>query len=191
VAEPRLIADYRSALSHRLPEPLVDEIADGLAETYEYYVATGIAPDQAAQAALAEFGDADTIAAAFAIDAPARRTARALLAMGPVTGACWVVALISEHAWRWFLPGSATGGLGIVLAAIISLLACAARTGSYRLGRRAMTAACLALIALDCSLIVAVALPGAVRAWPVALAVTAGAVRVCFTARALRRLRLG
>jgi hypothetical protein len=191
VAEPRLIADYRSALSRRLPEPLVDEIADGLAETYEYYVATGIAPDQAAQAALAEFGDADTIAAAFAIDAPARRTARALLAMGPATGACWALALISEHAWRWFLPGSATAGLGIALAAIISLLACAARSGSYRLGRRAMTAACLALIALDCSLIAAVALPDAVRAWPVALAVTAGAVRVCFTARALRRVRLG
>lgn len=78
MAEPRLIADYRSALSRRLPRPLVDEIADGLADTYQYYVAAGVPPDQAARTALAEFGDADTIAAAFAVDAPARHAARAL-----------------------------------------------------------------------------------------------------------------
>lgn len=191
MAEPRLIADYRSALSRRLPEPLVDEIADGLAETYQYYVATGVAPDQAAQTALAEFGDADTIAAAFAVDAPARRAARALIATGPIAGVCWVLALISGHAWHWVLPGFATVGIGVMLAAIIVLLQCAARTGSYRLGRRAMTVACLGLIALDCSLIAAMALPGTVRAWPVALAVAAGTMRACFTARALRRVRTG
>lgn len=191
MAEPGLIADYRSALARRLPAPLVDELADGLADTYQYYVDTGLSPDRAARTALAEFGDADTIAMAFAVNAPARRAARALLAMGPVTGACWAVALLSEHAGRWTLSDPATAGLAAGLAAIIGLLACAARAGSYRLGRRAMTAACLGLIALDCSLIAAVTAPGAVQNRLVALAVAAGAGRVWFTARALRRVRLG
>jgi hypothetical protein len=51
VAEPRLIRDYRAALARRLPEAIVDELTDGLEQTYQHHLEAGLARSVAARAA--------------------------------------------------------------------------------------------------------------------------------------------
>ena len=82
------------------PAPVAEELADGLTETYEYYRRQGLAPDRAAESAVAEFGEPQLILAEFASVNPARRTARRLLETGPGVGACWAAALITGRAWE-------------------------------------------------------------------------------------------
>jgi hypothetical protein len=98
---PGLISDYLTALSAQLPAPIVEELADGLGQTREHYLNQGLDPDAATGAALAEFGSPQVIVAAFTRVSPAGRTARRLLATGPVVGACWAAALITSRAWTW------------------------------------------------------------------------------------------
>ena len=86
---PRLIGDYLTALSADLPGRIVDELADGLDETYRCHLGQGLDPDTAAQVAVAEFGEPRLIAAAFTDASRARRSARRLLAIGPAVGSCW------------------------------------------------------------------------------------------------------
>ena len=98
---PGLIAGYLDALSVRLPGPVVEELADGLEETYRRHLGLGLAPEEAASAAVAEFGDPELVAAEFARAHPARRAARRLLTAGPAVGSCWAVALLTGRAWTW------------------------------------------------------------------------------------------
>ena len=53
----RLIGGYLAALAVNLPGRIVEELADGLDETYRGYLGRGLAPDVAARAAVAEFGE--------------------------------------------------------------------------------------------------------------------------------------
>lgn len=55
-----LIDAQLTVLATRLPAQAVEELADGLLEAYEARLADAD-PDVAARAAIAEFGDADTI----------------------------------------------------------------------------------------------------------------------------------
>jgi hypothetical protein len=87
MAEHELISTQLNILAVRLPAPAVDELADGLYEAYETQLAEHRDPDAAAHLALAQFGDADTVTAAFIRHSPWRRTALALLATGPLIGA--------------------------------------------------------------------------------------------------------
>ena len=80
---PGLIEDYRAAVSMQLPASIVDELADGLAETYRSYLDQGLGPDAAARAAIAEFGEPALVVAAFTRASPGRRVARRLLMTGP------------------------------------------------------------------------------------------------------------
>ena len=57
MSEPRLITDYLAVLSAQLPAPIVEELADGLGQTHQRYLGQGLAPDAAAKAAVAEFGN--------------------------------------------------------------------------------------------------------------------------------------
>ena len=66
MAESSVIADYLTALSAQLPGPIVEELADGLDQTRQRYLDQGLQPEPAAEAALAEFGEAQVIVAAFA-----------------------------------------------------------------------------------------------------------------------------
>jgi len=84
MSEPRVIGAYLAVLAAELPAPIAEELADGLADTYQSYLRQGLAPDQAAKSAVAEFGDPHVIAAAFARVNPARRGARRLLLTGPL-----------------------------------------------------------------------------------------------------------
>ena len=104
MSEPRVIGAYLTVLAAELPAPIVEELADGLAETYQSYRRQGLAPDQAAESAVAEFGDPHVIAAEFARVNPARRGARRLLLTGPAVGGCWAAVLITGRAWAWPIP---------------------------------------------------------------------------------------
>jgi hypothetical protein len=53
---PEQLEGYLDMLSGQLPGPVVEELADGLEETWRRYRCLGLAPGEAAAAAVAEFG---------------------------------------------------------------------------------------------------------------------------------------
>jgi len=186
VPGPSLIEDYRAAVSAQLPAAIVDELADGLAETYRSYLDQGLGPDAAARAAVSEFGEPALVVAAFTRASPARSVARRLLMTGPVVGACWGAVLVAGRAWTWPVPVAVRALLGMALAGAIVLLAVAALLPRYRPARRAATAACAGLAAMDAAAIAAVSVLARYAPLPVLLAVPASAARIAFTARAMR-----
>ena len=74
-----LIAGYVAGLHRKLPPGIADEAADGLAETYQHHLASGTGEQEAARAALAEFGDLATVVGEFTRQAPGRAP----------PGCCW------------------------------------------------------------------------------------------------------
>ena len=181
-SEPGLIRGYLEVLAARLPGPIVEELADGLTETHRSYLARGLSPDAAAEAAVAEFGPAEEILAAFARVNPARRAARRLLGLGPVVGGCWVAALVTSRAWP--APAPARVVLGLVLVSCIGLLAIAALGRRYRVAFYSGVAGCVGFAALDASLIVGVLVVAGVASWVTAVAVAVSSARIAFCARA-------
>jgi hypothetical protein len=188
MAEHRLIAAYRDDLLARLPAHLADEVSDGLADAHEKYVGQGLNPDQAASAAIAEFGNADVVAEAFRHICPAAMAARILIVTGPVVGGCWAVALIADRAWDWPIPVAVRLLVGVILAGSVLLLVSSALARRYQAVRRAGLAGCLGLAALDVCVITTVALVAPGLQWLLVVAASASAVRLTFLARRLRRL---
>jgi len=184
-SEPRLIRGYLDTLAARLPASVADELADGLTETYRFHRSRGLDPPAAAEAAVAEFGPAEEIAAGFTPVNPARRAARRLLGIGPVVGACWAVALITDRAGAWPVPLAVRIGVGAALITIIALLAAAALTTRYRLAARAGIAGCIGIATLDAVLITGVTLASAPMTWVMAGAMVASTARIAFAARSL------
>jgi hypothetical protein len=182
-----LIRDYLAELAATLPPAIVTELADGLDQARQHHLRQGLDPAAAAKAALAEFGESQVIVAAFTRASPARRASRTLLVTGPLAGACWATALISNHAWTWPIPAIARIAPGIALVTVIGLLAGAAFRGTYRSARRAAFAGCIGLTALDATMLAATA----VIAPPVVLAATASAARIVYTTRTLHALHAG
>ena len=188
---PGLIAGYLDTLSRQLPGQVVEELADGLEETYRRHLGLGLAPDAAAQSAVAEFGDPELIAAEFTRAHPARRAARRLLAAGPAVGLCWAVALITSRAWTWPVPAAAGILPGLALVAVVALLAFAARSTRYRPIGRAGAAGCIGTAALDAFMIIGVLAADPAARWAVAVAVTASVGRLGLSARLLRPVLAG
>jgi len=153
MAQHRLIQNYTDVLLSQLPHQLAEEVADGLAEAYANYVFHGLSSDDAARAAVTEFGDAQDVVNVFALGSPARRVARRLILTGPVVGLCWAMALIAGHAWAWPVPTVAPVLLGATLIASVVVLVLAARGRGYRAVRRAGTAGCVGLAVLDMAVI--------------------------------------
>jgi len=183
-SEPRLIRDYLQVLAAQLPASIVDELADGLAETHRSHLGRGLSPDAAAEAAVEEFGSAEEILAGFARVNPARRAARRLLGLGPVVGGCWVAALVTSRVW----PGPLPARVGIILAllASIGLLAVAALGRRYRVCAFSGMAGFAGFAALDIALIVGVVVLAGSLTWVTALAMAGSMLRVAVCARALR-----
>ena len=182
-SEPRLIRGYLEVLARQLPASIVDELADGLAETHRSYLGRGLSPDAAAEAAVEEFGSPEEILAGFARVNPARRAARRLLGLGPVVGACWVAALVASRAWPGPLPARVV--VGVALLASIGLLVVAALGRRYRVSVVSGMAGFAGFAALDIALIVsALALLGPLT-WVTALAMAGSMVRLAVCARAL------
>jgi hypothetical protein len=182
--ESRLIDIYLAALAAQLPASIVEELADGLAETHLSYLRQGLAPDLAARSAVAEFGEPELIVAGFARVNPARRAARRLLGIGPAVGACWIAALLTSGAWA--VPAPARMLALLALAAVIALLAMSALGTRYRLAARTGAVGFGGIIVLDASLIAGVAFAGVPLTWVLAVAMTASTARICYAARALR-----
>src|SRR5215472_8209138 len=153
-----MIAGYVAGLHRRLPAALAGEAADGLIETYEHHLASGAGQQAAAHAAVAEFGDLETVIGEFTRQAPARRAARILLATGPVAGACWATALILGHAWTWPVPAALRLSFGaVLLVAVLALAAAATSRHSYQRTRLTAAASPVILI-LDATAVAAAAL---------------------------------
>ena len=186
MASHALIEAYVAELRRRLPAHVVDELADGLTETYERHLSYGTDPRTAAESAIAEFGDPAVITAAFARQAPARRVALALLVTGPAVGACWAVTLLVGHAWTWPIPGQARPAFAVALIIVVIALVAAtdARRGRPRVSLAVVGGA--GLVALDTAMLAAVAL-AAPFAWPMLVAVPASVTRVALTTRAISR----
>jgi hypothetical protein len=188
VAGHHLIDSYLATLARRLPAQTVDELADGLAETYLRHRSAGLDPDTAAGAAITEFGAPDMVMAAFVAQAPGRQAARALLCSGPIVGLCWGTTLVVDHAWTWPVPAPLRAAFGVTLLAIITMLVLAA-TGrrSYRRTRIAAGAG-LGLIGLDIAILAMLVMIAPPFVWPMALAVPASLTRMVLTARVMPRL---
>lgn len=169
-----------------LSAEMVDELTDGLIETYDHHRALGSDPDQAARAAIEEFGTAEQILAAFDQIAPGRRASRRLLATGPLVGLCWGTALITSRAWTWSIPNWTPLVLAGALAAVIALLLVGA-TG--RRPRRAAALGPAGLVLLDTLVVSGVLAVVPTMSWPLRLAILASLVRAAMTARTLAALR--
>jgi hypothetical protein len=188
-SEPRLIRGYLGVLARQLPASIVDELADGLAETYRSYLSRGLSAGAAAEAAVREFGSPEEILAGFTRVNPARRAARRLLGLGPVVGGCWVAALVTSRVWPG--PWPARVGVGLALLASIGLLAVAALVRRYRVSVFSGVAGFAGFAALDTTMIVGVVILAGSLTWVTALAVAGSTVRLALCARALRPAMAG
>ena len=105
---------------------MVEELADGLEETYQRHLSLGLAPGEAETAAVAEFGDPGLIAAEFARAHPARRAGTAGCAGTAALDAFMIIGVLAaEPAASW--------------AVIVAMIASAARLGlTVRLLRPAL-----------------------------------------------------
>jgi hypothetical protein len=186
MARHQLIAVQLDTLRTRLPEAAVAELADGLDETFDALLAQYGNPDTAAAATIEEFGDADTITAAFFRDSPFRRLATLLLATGPVMGLVWGVALIGQRAWNWPVPLPVRTLYGTALITVVAILIIVIRERhAYRRTRLTTTGCAVGLIILDSLMIGTIATLATVPAWTVAIAVAASLIRVVGILRAL------
>lgn len=191
MAKPGVIEACLSTLSAELPAPIVEELADGLVETYQRYLDHGLEPDSAAHAALAEFGDPSVILSEFTRISPARRAARRLLAIGPVVGGCWGMALITGRAWSSPVPVAVRLVLGVALLAIIGTLAAAALGRRYRSVGKAGAVGCAGIAAIDAVALITAPLVIADLTLPIVLAMAASLFRITIAARGLRLARSG
>jgi hypothetical protein len=183
-----VIENYLAGLRRRLPAPIAEEAATGLIDTFEHHLRTAAGEQDAARAALAEYGDLATVTGEFTRQAPGRRAARLLLATGPAAGACWAAALVSGHAWAWPVPAAVWPASGaVLLLAILTLAAAATSRRSYRRTRLTMLAS-PAILALDAAAVAAVLAVAPALTWPLAAAVTLSLARIAFTTAVLPRL---
>lgn len=183
----QLIDTYLAELARRLPPQVVDELADGLDQTLQHHLNRGLSPDEAAVAAITDFGDPAHITAEFARQSPGRRTALAMLATGPVFAALWGTTLITGHAWTWTIPTAATIAYAATLLSIVAILVAAAASHNYARTRLAALA-CVGMITLDATMITAVAFNALSLTWPIILATAASITRITLGTRQLQRV---
>ena len=134
----------------QLPAPVVEELADGLERNLPALPAAWAwPPTPRPQSAVAEFGDPQVIAAAFARANPARRAARRLLAIGPVVGG--VLGGGADHQPGLDLAGPVPAALlpGLALWPSSPCSPFAALSTRYRPVARAGAAGCIGTAALD------------------------------------------
>jgi len=190
MASHQLIDTYLAGLAERLPADTVDELADGLVETWQHHLASGLTSDRAARAAIAEFGAADRITDEFVAHASGRRTARLLLATGPVMGACWGTSLIAAQVWTWPIPQPIAAAYAASLLIVVAALITAATSRhSYRRTRLG-NAGALALVVLDAAMLAAVTMLAPMLAWPMAAAIPASLARIGLALQSLPKAQV-
>jgi hypothetical protein len=154
-SEPEIgpIAAYLAAVDRGVPagrrarRAIVTELADGLACSVQAHVDAGLPADEAAVAAVAEFGDPRELAANFAhqlAGSTAHRTGLALVVTGPMVGLTWVAAYAAHSGagWREQIAAvlTAVPSLAVILVVVVPA-AIVAAAGAGRLARRVPVAA--------------------------------------------------
>jgi hypothetical protein len=176
-----LIDAYLAELAGRLPTDTVDELADGLRQTWRHHLTRGLSPTAAAHAAITEFGTPTQVTDAFVADAAGRRTARILLATGPIFGACWGSSLIAAQAWTWSIPVTAWAAFAVCLVTVVGcLVAAAASRHNYRRTHLGDLGAA-GLVGLDTAMIALVMIAAPTLVWPMAVAIPASLIRIAMT----------
>jgi len=201
--------------SRRARHDVLTELKDGLLDAASNHQCNGRPASTAAQAAIAEFGDARQVAAAYRPELAvihARRIAFSFLASVPLVGFWWVLAAASSDLgerpappWQWqgLTPGSQ---LAVHLAACASLIAVVTAlvtvfaTGriirwlpiSPRVTTTTAAMASLAAGAADLGIVTLVisqilSAPSALDPGPVTFAAMASLARITFSRRAAQR----
>jgi hypothetical protein len=187
VASHHLIDEYLAELARHLPADAVDELTDGLIETWQHLMSSGLTPVGAARAAIAEFGTPQEITCGFVAQAPGRRTAVVLLASGPLVGLCWGISLIAAKVWTWPVPVPAVLGFAVALLSVVAALVTAATSRrSYRRTRLG-AAGGLGMVVLDAAMLATVLLLAPALVWPMLAAIPASLARIGLTLRPLPR----
>ena len=211
------VTDYLVAVAAQLPGPpsaraaVTDELRDGLMEALETNHTRGCSPQEATAAAIAEFGDPHTVAAAFGPElgaVQARRVAVGLLVTGPLVGLAWIAAVVVNALppWRHQLigPWLALPLVGLALAVAgpaLGLTVAATGRPGRRLSRvvhratlppTAAAVAALAAVVADLTLLGiltghALTSPGSYMWAPVIVAASASLTRVTLAGRAAHR----
>jgi len=133
------LAAYLSDLAAQLRGPrrrreaILTELRDGLEQATKDRTAIGLPPDQAAAAAISQFGSPYAVAGAFAGElatAYARRTIAWFIATGPLVGICWLL-LLHPSPWRTGLIAfvAAIPVIPLIIAAIATAGGTLATTG--------------------------------------------------------------
>jgi hypothetical protein len=141
------VEGYLAEVAGRLPGPdrahggIVAELRSGLLDAMDAYQSAGLPTDQAAQAAIREFGDPGRVAAGFRAEiaaAQARRVVVTLLVTGPLVGLLWTATAMASHLGiRFAVPWQRAGlGAGLLLVAVaVGVTALAGVVGIASTGR--------------------------------------------------------
>jgi hypothetical protein len=187
MADHDVIHSYLDELAQRLPAGTVEELADGLEETFQHHLRRGLSPADAAHSAIAEFGRPTQITAAFACQSAGRRTAIALLATAPVFAVLWGTTLITTRAWNWQIPPVVAAAFGVTLVAVAATLLAVAKSNNPTTTRLAGPAS-VAVMLLDLGMLAAAAILAPAVTWPMGLAAAASLARTTVAARNLPRV---
>ncbi|GAA3093445.1 hypothetical protein JOF29_007095 [Kribbella aluminosa] len=187
MADHDLIRSYLDTLARRLPATAIEELADGLEETYQHHRRRGLSATDAARSAIAEFGHPRQVTTAFAHQSTGHRTAIALLATAPVFALLWGTTLITTRAWTWHIPPSPAAIYGTLLLTVAATLLAVARSENLTTTRLAGPAS-LVLIMLDTAMLATIVAVAPAVNWPMGFAVLASLTRVVLTSRNLPRL---
>jgi len=182
-----LIRSYLNELAQRLPADTIEELADGLEESYQCHRRRGLSATDAARSAIAEFGLPRQVVSAFAHQSAGHRTAFALLASAPLFALLWGATLITTRAWTWHLPPAAAVSYGATLVTVAAVLLTVATSETPTTTRLAGPAS-LVLIMLDLGMLAAIATVTPALTWLMALAVLASLTRIALTGRNLPSL---
>jgi hypothetical protein len=187
MASHALIDAHLAALRARgLPMAAVDELADGLIETYDERLRDGLDHDSAATKAVTEFGTVEEISEGFGRHAPGHRAAVTLLNTGPIVGGCWAASFVGGRVWTWPHAGTAALILAAGLLLTVAVLEVARlRYRNYAQTKAASLIGSISVLGLDTALIATITVAAPVFVWPMVLAASASLVRVGFTIRAL------
>ena len=215
------VESYLAEVTARLPGParasagIVAELRSGLLDATDARRSAGLPAEQAALAAIAEFGNPGLVADGFRTELAARQARHvsvSLAAAGPLVGLLWITAAFASHLGIQLAPHGLWPNLPPVLRAgfclvalVIAAEAWAALLGIAATGRlsrwlpvrprRAPTAAVVAGFGAAGADIVMLSLlaaqlaiaPGQLSALPIALAAAASCVRLILATRAAHR----
>ena len=199
------LSDLASQLHgpRRRREAILTELRDGLEQATADRIATGLAPDRAASAAITQFGSPGAVADAFAGElttAYARRTIACLIATGPLVGIWWLL-LLHPSPWRTGLIAfvAAIPVIPLIIAAIATaggtlattgrLMRWLPETGPHRaLG--ATTAIAMLCLIIDLTMITMIMVSGAPARPLMIIALAASLTRIVCSLTTVRHANL-